>query len=606
MAGLIAAVASARRGATTMLVHDRPVLGGNASSEVRMWISGAHGQGNKETGILEEIQLTNLDRNPYGTYTVWDSVLYEFGFMTPNLTTLLNCTCNNAKMEDGHIVSIDAWQMSNQTWHRIEAKIFIDCSGDSILAPLTGALYRHGRESREEFGESIAPSKQDLKTMGNSLLLQLEETDRPQEFTAPDWAYHFDDASTLPSRFANAFGHNLWWIELGGLRNTIDDAESIRDELLKTCWGVWDYMKNRGPHADVLRNWRIRWIGAVPGKRENRRYVGEHILTQHDVEAEGRFEDIVAYGGWSMDDHHPAGLYYPGKPTLFHKAPSPYGIPFRSLYSANIPNLMFAGRNISATHVALSSTRVMGTCSLLGQAVGTAAALCTKHSILPRDIRGPYLTTLQKQLMDDDCWLPWIQRPISALTLEASLSDSTGEQPPVLLSGMERNIKSTKHSWEAPPGSNICLTWNTPRHVECLRMVFDSNLNDAKRLPCRYPIDWKIPRLPPCLVRAYRIEGQTASGQWETLYQENANRHRLVVIPIQRELKALRWVGESTWGDPLLKVFSIEAMTESLPLTRRRQQRKSWHNVVAEIDPADLAPPDNGLETPTGKSPVGA
>ena len=175
MAGLIAAVSAARRGCSVMLVHDRPVLGGNASSEVRMWICGAHGQHKKETGILEEIQLSNLHRNPEGLYSVWDSVLFEYGKMTPGLTTLLNCTCNDAKMEDGHIASIDAWQMATQTWHRIEAKYFIDCSGDSILAPLSGADTRHGRESRKEFGESLAPAHADLKTMGNTILLQLEE-----------------------------------------------------------------------------------------------------------------------------------------------------------------------------------------------------------------------------------------------------------------------------------------------------------------------------------------------------------------------------------------------------------------------------------------------
>ncbi len=606
MAGLIAAVASARRGASTLLIHDRPVLGGNASSEVRMWICGAHGPSHKEAGILEEMQLTNLQRNPYGTYSIWDSVLYEFGSMTPGLTTLLNCTCNNARMEDGHLVAVDAWQLTTQIWHRVEARIFIDCSGDSILAPLSGAKTMHGRESREAFGEPIAPNRSDLKTMGNSLLIQLEETDRPQEFIAPDWAYYFDDESTLPSRLGNGFGHNFWWLELGGLKNTIDDAESIRDELLKTCWGVWDYMRNRGPHSDKLRNWRVRWVGALPGKRENRRYIGDHILTQLDIEAEGRFDDIVAYGGWSMDDHHPAGLYYPGKPTLFHKAPSPYGIPLRSLYSGNVPNLLFAGRNISTTHAALSSTRVMGTCAIIGQAVGTAAALCSQNTILPRDIRGHHLTTLQQQLMDDDCWLPWIQRPIHPLTLEASLSDSTGGPTDALLSGQERNINNTRHSWEAPPGSSISLTWTTPRYIECIRMVFDSDLNDSKRPPCRYPLDWKPARLPTPLVKGYRIEGQTASGQWETLYQEDKNRHRLAVIPIRRDLLALRWTGESTWGDPLLKVFSIEATTDALPLTRPHQQRRSWHDVVAELDPADLAPPDNGLETPNGKSLIGA
>lgn len=596
IAGLLAAVSSARRGASTLLIHDRAVLGGNASSEVRMWICGAHGPNNKETGILEEIQLANLHRNPDGIYSIWDSVLYEFACMTPGLTTLLNCTCNNARMEDGHLVSVDAWQLTTQSWHRVEAAVFIDCSGDSILAPLSGADVMQGRESREAFGEPIAPYTSDLKTMGNTLLIQLEETDAPQSFRAPDWAYHFDDESTLPSRLGNGFGHNFWWLELGGLHNTIDDAETIRDELLKTCWGVWDYMKNRGPHTSKLQNWRLRWLGSLPGKRENRRYVGEHILTQHDLEAEGRFEDIVAYGGWSMDDHHPAGLYYPGKPTIFHKAPSPYGIPLRALYSHNIPNLFCAGRNISTTHAALSSTRVMGTCAIIGQAVGTAAALCHARSLLPRELRGHHLKTLQHQLMDDDCWLPWMSRPVHPVTREATLTDPSGTCPTTLLSGEERNLNKTRQCWEATPGSNITLTWTSPRDIECLRLVFDSDLNDHKRLPCRYPLGQAKARMPSALIKAYHIEIQTDDGHWETLYRESENRRRLAIIPVRRSIRALRWTGESTWGDPLLKVFSIEATPEPLPLTQSPPKGRNWRDIIADLNPGDLAEPDHGLE----------
>ncbi len=599
MAGLIAAVAAARRGASVVLVHDRPVLGGNASSEVRMWICGAHGQHRKETGILEEMQLLNLDRNPDGLYSVWDSVLFEYAKMTPGLTTLLNCTCNNAQMEDKHIVSIDAWQLTTQVWHRVEAKLFIDCSGDSILAPLSGAETRIGREGREEFGESIAPNISDNRTMGNTVLLQIEETDTKQSFRAPNWAHYFDEKSTLPSRVGNGIGHNYWWLELGGLQDTISDAETIRDDLIKTAWGVWDYMKNRGPQVEKLRNWRLRWLGSLPGKRENRRYLGDYILTQNDIEAEGKFDDIVAYGGWSMDDHHPAGLLYPGKPTIFHKAPSPYGIPFRSLYSRNIPNLLCAGRNISATHCALSSTRVMATCALLGQAAGTAAALCQAESILPQNIRGSYLRTLQRQLMDDDCWLPGIQRQLPPLTLEASLSDSNGGNLSALLSGAEREVDRLCEHWQGAPGDWICLKWKQPRYVESLRLVFDSNLNDSKRMPCRYPLSTGKLKMPASLVKQFSIQIQTATMQWETIYQEKQNCRRLVVLPIGRDILSLRWVGEASWGDSYLKIFSIEASSEKMPASHNPPPGREWMSMVAELNPYDIREPDNGLESKT-------
>jgi hypothetical protein len=605
MAGLIAAVAAARRGANVVLIHDRPVLGGNASSEVRMWICGAHGHHRKETGILEEIQLANLARNPEGLYSVWDSVLFEFATMTPGLTTLLNCSVNNAAMRDSHLAAVDAWQLTTQTWHRVEAGLFIDCSGDSILAPLSGADTRTGRESREEFGESIAPKRGDLKTMGNTILLQLEETNRPQNFRPPRWAYRFDERSPLPSRVSNGFGHNFWWLELGGLQNTISDAEAIRDELVKTAWGVWDYMKNHGPQAELLRNWRLHWLGALPGKRENRRYLGDHILTQNDLEAEGRFDDVVAYGGWSMDDHHPAGLHYPGAPTIFHKAPSPYGIPFRSLYSRNVPNLLFAGRNISATHCALSSTRVMATCALLGQAVGTAAALCCERSLLPREILGNHLRTLQERLQDDDCWLPGIARPMNPLTLEATISGE-GDLA-VLLSGYERETdKSTQH-WEGRPGDPITLTWPAPRHVECVRLIFDSDLNNPKMMPCRYPLAGENHALPASLVKAFTIECQTGSGEWETLHREEENTRRLSVHPVQRSIRALRWTAQSTWGDPTVKLFSLEATAKPLPLISQPAEGMNWNEVTAMLDPSDLAAPDHGLKAVRkGSSRIGA
>jgi hypothetical protein len=379
MAGLCAAIAAARNGAKTALIHDRPVLGGNASSEIRMWICGAHGEHNKETGLLEEIQLENQYRNPTGNYSIWDSVLYGKAFFQPRLTPFLNCSVTDAEMDGSRIVAVKAWQLTSQTWHTVHAKIFVDCSGDSILAGVTGAEFRSGREARAEFDEDIQPAHADAKTMGNTLLIQVRRTDEPHPFVPPPWAYKFERPEDLPHRIKGVSASNFWWMEIGGLQDTIRDAETIRDELMKIAYGVWDHIKNRSPQRADAENWALEWLGALPGKRENRRYLGDHVLTQNDVRAGGQFPDLIAYGGWSMDDHHPAGILYPGQPTIFHAAPSPYGIPYRCLYSRNIDNLLFAGRNISVTHAALSSTRVMATCALLGQAAGTAAALAVRH-----------------------------------------------------------------------------------------------------------------------------------------------------------------------------------------------------------------------------------
>jgi hypothetical protein len=363
------------------LIHDRPVLGGNASSELRMWIVGVQHYGGvdvTETGILEGIHLDNYWRNPRLTYSIWDSVLYGKAAFCPNLTLLLNASCNGGRMEEGRLASVTAWQLTSQIQHTVHAKFFIDSSGDSILAPITGAAVRIGRESRSEFGESIVPVEPDDRTMGNSLLLQFRETEDAQSFKAPGWAYKFRDPAELPNRHGwhgnSICTDNFWWLEIGGLNHTIRDAEAIRAELMKIGYGVADYLKNYHPAKESIENWTLEWMGSLPGKRENFRYVGDQIMTQHDIDSGGRFPDTVAYGGWSMDDHHPAGLLYPGKPTIFHRAACPYGISFRALYSKSVPNLLMAGRNISTTHSAMSSTRTMATTSLMGQAVGTAAA----------------------------------------------------------------------------------------------------------------------------------------------------------------------------------------------------------------------------------------
>ena len=433
--------------------------------------------------------------------------------------------------------------------------------------------------------------------MGNSLLLQLEDTGRPQPFAPPPWAYVFDRESTLPSRVGSGFGQNFWWLELGGLRNTIADAEAIRDELLKTAWGVWDYMKNRGPQAKKLRNWRLAWLGALPGKRESRRYRGPHLMTQNDIESGGRFDDIVAYGGWSMDDHHPAGLYYPGNATLFHAAPSPYGIPFRALYSRNVPNLLCAGRNISATHVAMSSTRVMATCALAGQAVGTAAALCLRAGRLPGDIRGDRLRELQNQLMDDDVWLPGVVRRIAAPTREADLAVSNGADAEVLRSGEDRSRGEKPAYWSGRPGDTITLRWPAPRRVTRLRLVFDSDLDDHKRMPASYPAEGNQLRPAGFLVRGFTVEiRRRHTGPWETLHGAESNTRRLVVLPVDREVTAIRWRGDAAWRGRALRVFSMEAREDDLPIPADPPRGLRWTEITARLPAEDLAPPDNGLE----------
>jgi len=546
LAGLCAAIAAARGGAKTVLMHDRPLLGGNASSEIRMWVCGAHGKGNKETGILEEIQLENLYRNPTMNYSIWDSILYEKAMAEPNLTLLLNCSCCDADMDGSRIVSVKGWQGTAETWHTVYAKYFADCSGDSILAPLTGAEYRVGREGRDEYGESIAPEQPDSKTMGMSCLIQLRDTGRPQTFIPPDWAHTYPSDADLPHADHSLLS-NFWWMELGGEEDSIHDTEKLRDELLKIAFGVWDHIKNYGGSCGDAdhgaENYALEWMGFLPGKRESRRYVGDYIMTQHDIEAGGPFEDIAAYGGWSMDDHFPAGFHYRGgHPTIHHPAPSPYGIPYRCLYSKNIANLFFAGRNISATHTALSSTRVMGTCAILGQAVGTAAALAVHDGVLPRKVD---IHQLQNALMADDCWLPGLRQPVPDFIASEH----------VLVNGHDRG---DKNAWVCRPDDSIEIIFTRAVCLSEIRLVFDSDLNDNKRMPHIWPLGEHQRHLPECLVKSYTLSG-LVNGVWVELVRAEENHQRLTVHAVNCEARAIRLTVHASHGADEFRVFSMYA-----------------------------------------------
>ncbi len=570
LSGLCAAVAAARHGVKVVLMHERPMLGGNASSEIRMWVSGAHGTGNRETGILEEIMMDNQYRNPDKNYSIWDSILYEKVIREKNITLLLNCSCMDAQLQDGRIQSVTGWQMTTQRFHKVEARLFADCSGDSILAPLTGAPFREGREAQSEFGESIAPLQADSGTMGLSCLMQAEETTREQPFIAPDWAEKIRPEQLIHREpDMRQVTENFWYLELGGQRDTIGDTEEISRELQALAYGMWDYLKNDPSQREKHRNWKLSWVGELPGKRESRRYVGAYTMTEHDVLAGGDFEDEVAYGGWTMDDHHPAGFRTTEPPNIFHPAPSPYGIPFSVLYSAAIPNLMFAGRNISVTHAAMSSTRVMGTCALLGQAVGTAAAVAMAHDCLPAQVAENHLRELQQTLQDDDCFLPHIPRTVSRVCRMAVL-EGDGEEKEALRDGIDRQREDGFHAWFGSVGDSVTYRFAEPVHISRVRLVMDSDLDretlpenerTLKRNMFHNRLLTNEPScVPPTMIRSYRVCAQHTDGSVQTVLEVRDNHYRLRRHDVDiSDCSALSLQILESWGQEVVRVFAFDA-----------------------------------------------
>ena len=593
LAGMSAAIEAARKGIKVVLIQDRPVLGGNASSEIRMWVRGAKGLHNRETGIISELEEENIYRNPRLNYSLWDTVLYEKVKNEKNIRLLLNCSCLDAETVNGKIKSVTAWQLTTYTFYKIKAKYFADCSGDSILAPITGALYRVGREGNSEFNETIGPKVADAKTMGMSCLMQARETDHPVPFIAPEWANVYEkdeDFEYIPMKEEGAellgpdgmpvpagttkctrnhelktSGVNFWWMELGGVYDSIHDTELLRDKLLKVALGIWDHIKNRGDHG--ADNWELEWVGFLPGKRESRRYIGDVILTQNDVDAAGKhFDDIVAFGGWPMDDHNPKGLESRSDmmpPSFLYPAPSPFGIPYRSLYSKNIGNLFFAGRNISATHAAMSSTRVMATCALVGQAVGAAAAIATKNELSPRGVYEQKREELKADLRDSGCYIPFSVREIPALTLSAktNLSD---EQKAVLFNGIERpDAEGTVNYVKIAKGDSIEYSFDEPTAVESLRLYFDldfsrRSVTNQKKLriyaqKCNEGLDFEPLKVAKTLCKAFEVY---ADG--ELVYSTDKCHNSLVRIPVGREVTSISVKFLDTWGSETAHVFSCD------------------------------------------------
>jgi len=434
LSGTCAAITAARAGIRVILVQDRPVLGGNSSSEVRLWVLGATshmGNNNRwarEGGVVDEILVENMYRNPEGNPLIYDTILLEKVTQETNITLLLNTAVFEvSKSGDDTIESVRAFCSQNSTMYDLTAPLFCDASGDGIVAFQAGAAFRMGAESKEEFGEKFAPTAEYGELLGHSLYFYSKDTGQRVRFVPP--AYALSDITQIPRyrRFnTREFGCQLWWIEYGGRLDTVHDTETIKWELWKVVYGVWNYIKNSGqfPEAETMT---LEWVGHIPGKRESRRFEGDYILRQQDIVEQRPHPDTVAYGGWSID-LHPADGVFSEKPgcNQWHSK-GIYGIPYRCLYSRNLRNLFLAGRLISASHVAFGSTRVMGTGAHIGQAVGMAAALCTREGLEPRQLgKKPRIQALQQALLRTGHHLPGLRlQDETDLVRRASLNVSS-------------------------------------------------------------------------------------------------------------------------------------------------------------------------------------
>lgn len=568
MSGICAALAAARHGARTALVHDRHVLGGNASSEIRMHICGASENLAKpdleESGILHEIMLDNKSRNDYYNFSIWDMVLFSTVKRQKNLTVYLSTAMESCEMGEGSTIrSIDAYQLTTETHWKISGKVFIDCTGNATLGYYAEAEFRTGSEGRDEFGEPDAPGQPNKERMGNTLLFKAVDRGHPVAFKKPDFARTFteeelkyrthsavhgaqikgevDKAYVRMTSFStSSVDYGYWWIELPGeTDDIIDEYEQIRDELVSCIYGIWDHLKNGGDHG--AENYDLEWVGMLPGSREGRRLIGDYILNENDILSNRQFEDAVAYGGWPMDIHTAKGLYdFDELPSRVISFDGAYTIPYRSYYSKNISNLMMAGRDISASKMAMGSTRVMGTCAVGGQAVGTAAALCIKYDCDPRGAQ-EHMRELQQMLLKDDAYIPgiWNEDPkdLARRAKVTATSAREGCPPENVINGISRNEDGHRNLWISGKGRTegemLTLHLADRQPVSEVHLTFDSNFH--------YPIKITLSRkrqaqqrigVPPELIRDYTVTlwqgDKKAAKQTVT---ENVQRKNIVTFP---------------------------------------------------------------------------
>lgn len=413
LSGVCAAIAAAREGLQVALVQDRPVLGGNASSEVRLWALGATshlGNNNRwarEGGVMGEILEQNLYRNRQGNPVIFDMVLLDLVKREANIQLFLNTAIFSVENHDRHIDHISAFNSINETHYHFFGNWFCDATGDGMLGFLAGASFRVGAEAADEFDEKMAPQANFGHLLGHSIYFYTRHTPEPVDFVAPDFA--LQDITEIPryKRLSSTLnGCDLWWLEWGGRLDTVHDSEKIKWELWKIVWGVWDHIKNSGQFSDSA-NMTLEWVGLIPGKRESRRFIGDYILQQKDLIEQRDHYDAVGYGGWSIDLHPADGVYSKLDACLQFHSKGVYTLPWRCLYSRDVDNLFIGGRIISASHVAFGSTRVMCTSGQNGQIIGQAAALCQQTQLTPRQLAQPdHIGRLQQRIMQNGGYIP--------------------------------------------------------------------------------------------------------------------------------------------------------------------------------------------------------
>ena len=391
MSGCGAALAARSQGLKVALIQDRPLFGGNASQEIRVHTLGIHGYGTDILKSIDTVHYPNGDKK-----AKLDQVKREKTMAQSGVDLFAHHTACGIEKQGDKILSVEAREVKGGKIKRFRAPVFIDATGDGWLGYWAGADYRYGREAASQhdegwakYGDLWSPKEADNRVMGTSVLWNSERTNQRQDFPKVPWAMPVAGKHS-------AYKGEWYWEYSDNDLNQIDDAEAIRDHMLRAIFGSFSNAKKNPKYAPN----KLTWVAYVGGKRESRRLMGDHIYDMHDAVKRREFPDAVVVEKREVDGHYQRKLKGAKEDFLstamFHKTGGYYFIPFRSFYSRNLSNLMMAGRCFSCTHVGLCGPRVMNTCGQMGIATGYAAVLCKKHNASPKEVGLSHIKELRK------------------------------------------------------------------------------------------------------------------------------------------------------------------------------------------------------------------
>ncbi|MBQ9915319.1 MAG: FAD-dependent oxidoreductase, partial [Clostridia bacterium] len=408
--GVAHAILSARLGLSVALVQNRGYLGGNSGAEIGVCVCGATGTQEfnyfaRETGVIEELILENLHRNPDGNRYIWDGVLMDAVLAESNIELFLNTNVDGADVENGKITRVYGSQNTTGKTFIFSAPLFADDTGDGNLGYLAGAEYRYGREAKSEFGERLAPDVADNHVLSSTLMFCAKNVGHPVAYHAPEFALDLTKTDVLKHRIIpqEGFEKSMWFYEIDGDLDQNAEAETILLHQRALVYGIWDYIKNSGNYN--AENYDLEYVSPIMGKRESRRLMGDYILTEKDIAGQTEFPDVVGHGGWSIDLHAIRGFYATEPVNKHVYLKGVYQIPYRCGYSKNIDNLFIEGRCMSTSHVAFGSTRLIATLTTVAQANAAASYLCKKFNTSPRGVYEYHLEELQQLLLRHDQYL---------------------------------------------------------------------------------------------------------------------------------------------------------------------------------------------------------